>query len=181
MKPFCRHSLGLVLIAATAQPAAADVITDWNNTAVAVMKAANTGGNPSTRNLALMHVAMSDAVNSVQNRFAIYATGGAAAPGASPEAAAYRCGQKHPPATASQPEGIDRAGFRRLDQDHPRRRRQEGRHRHRRQVRARPSSPSVQPTEPALRIPTGLSPPRASGYPRYRICLPSMRGQNLGS
>ena len=48
----------------TAQPAAADVITDWNTTAQAVMKVANTGGNPATRNLAMMHVAMSDAVNS---------------------------------------------------------------------------------------------------------------------
>ena len=88
MKLFHRHSLCLVLVSAFAPPAAADVITDWNHTAVAVMKAANTGGNPSTRNLALMHVAMSDAVNSVQNRFAIYAAGGASAPGASPEAAA---------------------------------------------------------------------------------------------
>jgi len=88
MKPFRRHSLCLVLVAAFAQPAAADVVTDWNHTAVAVMKAANTGGNPSARNLALMHVAMSDAVNSVQNRFASYAAGGAPAPGASPEAAA---------------------------------------------------------------------------------------------
>ena len=54
MKLFRRHSLSLVLVAAVAQPASADVITDWNQTATAVMKAANTGGNPSTRNLALM-------------------------------------------------------------------------------------------------------------------------------
>jgi hypothetical protein len=81
MKLFRRHTLGLILVTALAQPASADVITDWNHTAVAVMKAANTGANPSTCNLALMHVAMSDAVNSVQNRFAIYAAGGAPVPG----------------------------------------------------------------------------------------------------
>ena len=63
-------------VAALATPAYADVITDWNQTAIAAMKAANTGGNPSTRNMAMMHVAMSDAVNSVQNKFAIYAPGG---------------------------------------------------------------------------------------------------------
>ena len=90
MKPFRRHSLCLILVAAFAQPASADVITDWNHTAVAVMKAANTGGNPSTRNLALMHVAMSDAVNSVQNRFAIYAAGGVPVPGETPKFAASR-------------------------------------------------------------------------------------------
>jgi hypothetical protein len=83
-----RHALGLVLAASLAQPAAADVITDWNTTAQAVMKAANTGGNPATRNLAMMHVAMSDAVNSVQNKYAVYVPAGTPAPGASVEAAA---------------------------------------------------------------------------------------------
>ena len=83
-----RHVLGLIFAAAFAQPAAADIITDWNTTAQAVMKAANTGGNPATRNLAMMHVAMSDAVNSVQNKYAVYLPAGMPAPGASVEAAA---------------------------------------------------------------------------------------------
>jgi hypothetical protein len=83
-----RHVLGLILGAALAQPAAADVITDWSTTAQAVLKAANTGGNPATRNLAMMHVAMSDAVNSVQNKYAVYVPAGTPAPGASVEAAA---------------------------------------------------------------------------------------------
>ena len=52
------------------------------------MKAANIAGNPWTRNMAMMHVAMSDAVNSVQNRYALYAPGGAPMPTASAEAAA---------------------------------------------------------------------------------------------
>ena len=88
MTGFARHALGLVLAAALAQPTAADVITDWNTTAQAVMKAANTGGNPATRNLAMMHVAMSDAVNIVQNKYALYVPAGMLAPGASVEAAA---------------------------------------------------------------------------------------------
>jgi hypothetical protein len=82
------HALGFILVMALAQPAAADVITDWNVTALVVMKAANTGGNPATRNLAMMHVAMSDAVNSVQNKYAVYVPAGTPAPGASVEAAA---------------------------------------------------------------------------------------------
>jgi hypothetical protein len=76
--------LALVL----AVPAKADVITDWNQTAIEAMKVANVSGNPGQRNLALMHVAMSDAVNSVQHKYALYAPGGMAAPAASPEAAA---------------------------------------------------------------------------------------------
>ena len=50
----------------------ADVIADWNNTAMEVMKAVNIGGNPWTRSLALVNVSMSDAVNSVQNRYSRY-------------------------------------------------------------------------------------------------------------
>ena len=66
-----------------ASPSRADVITDWNQTAIAAMKAANVAGNPWSRNMAMVHVAMSDAVNSVQNKYAIYAVGGAPAPSAS--------------------------------------------------------------------------------------------------
>lgn len=76
------------LFAGLASPASADVITDWNQAAIAAMKAANVIGNPWTRNMAMMHVAMSDAVNSVQNKYAIYAPGGMRAPEASAEAAA---------------------------------------------------------------------------------------------
>ena len=50
----------------------ADVITDWNRTAIDVMKAVNVAGNPWTRSMALVNVSMSDAVNSVQNRYSRY-------------------------------------------------------------------------------------------------------------
>src|SRR4051794_29001013 len=67
----------------------ADVITDWNRTAIDVMKAVNVGGNPWTRSMALVNVSMSDAVNSVQNRYSRYmATQIPIDPNASAEAAA---------------------------------------------------------------------------------------------
>src|SRR5882724_3568425 len=66
----------------------ADVITDWNKTAMDVMKAVNVSGNPWTRSMALVNVSMSDAVNSVQNRYSRYTTELPIDPGASAEAAA---------------------------------------------------------------------------------------------
>jgi hypothetical protein len=69
-------------------PASADTITDWNQTAIAVMKTANVTGNPWTRHMAMVHVAMSDAVNSVQGRYARYVAKGELARDASAEAAA---------------------------------------------------------------------------------------------
>jgi hypothetical protein len=81
------------LLVALVSPARADVITDWNQTAIAAMKAANVAGNPWTRNMAMMHVAMSDAVNTVQNKYTIYAPAGPANPSASAEAAAAAAAQ----------------------------------------------------------------------------------------
>ena len=82
-----RHAvLGAML--ASASLARADVITDWNQTAIDVMKAANVAGNPWTRSMAMMNVAMSDAVNTVQNRYTRFIAEGPRAPKASAEAAA---------------------------------------------------------------------------------------------
>ena len=75
-------------VVVVASPASADVITDWNQTAIAAMKVANVAGNPWTRNMAMVHVAMSDAVNSVQNKYDIHVPGGGPTTSASPEAAA---------------------------------------------------------------------------------------------
>jgi hypothetical protein len=66
----------------------ADVVTDWNQTTIAVMKAANVGGNPASRTLAMVHVAMSDAVNSVQGRYTRYLANLPSTPSASAETAA---------------------------------------------------------------------------------------------
>jgi hypothetical protein len=87
MKHASAAAFGILLSLATS-PANADVITDWNQTAIAVLKNANVGGNPWTRSMAMVHVAMSDAVNSVQGRFARYVAKGELARDASAEAAA---------------------------------------------------------------------------------------------
>lgn len=68
--------------------ARADAVTDWNVVAFDTFKAANVGGNPLIRALAIMHVAMSDAVNTVQNRYTRYTLAVALNPAASAEAAA---------------------------------------------------------------------------------------------
>src|SRR4051812_2576995 len=68
--------------------AQADVITDWNQNAIEVLKSANVAGNPWSRALAMVHVAMCDAVNSVQKRYARYASNAPTASGASADAAA---------------------------------------------------------------------------------------------
>ena len=77
--------LALALIPAGAR---ADVVSDWNVVAFDTFKAAGIGGNPQIRGLAIMHVAMSDAVNGVQNRYARHALVGAPDPSASVEVAA---------------------------------------------------------------------------------------------
>jgi hypothetical protein len=79
--------VGLALVSANTS-AHADVIADWNNTAMDVMKAVNVGGNPWTRSMALVNVSMSDAVNSVQNRYSRYIPELPVDPKASAEAAA---------------------------------------------------------------------------------------------
>ena len=52
------------------------------------MTAENVGNNPRLRNLAMMHVAMSDAINTVQNRYTRVVATIPLVPGASAEAAA---------------------------------------------------------------------------------------------
>src|SRR6478736_7043255 len=79
--------VGLALVSANT-PVRADVIADWNNTAMDVMKAVSVAGNPWTRSMALVNVSMSDAVNSVQNRYSRYIPELAIDPNASAEAAA---------------------------------------------------------------------------------------------
>src|ERR1700752_4902082 len=79
---------GIVVAALSVAPARADVVTDWNVTANAVMTDENVGNNPRARTLAMVHVAMSDAINWVQPPSAPFTATIPAVPGASPEAAA---------------------------------------------------------------------------------------------
>ena len=86
-----KHSSAMaisILIALASGTARADTITDWNQTAIEVMKVAKVAGNPWSRTLAMVHVAMSDAINSVQGRYTCYVATVPVVPGASAEAAA---------------------------------------------------------------------------------------------
>jgi hypothetical protein len=78
---------GIVAVALSVAPAHADVVTDWNVIANALV-ANDVGNNPKLRTLAMVHVAMSDAINTVQNRYVRVVAKVSPAPGASAEAAA---------------------------------------------------------------------------------------------
>jgi hypothetical protein len=79
--------------AGSVSPARADVITEWNAITNGLVSN-DVGNNPRLRTLAMVHVAMSDAVNTVQNRYARVVATHPAAPGASAEAAAAAAAQQ---------------------------------------------------------------------------------------
>jgi hypothetical protein len=81
-------AIGVLALALISSGARADVVTEWNVVALETFKTANVGGNPLFRALAIMHVAMSDAVNTVQNRYTRYALDIPANAAASAESAA---------------------------------------------------------------------------------------------
>ena len=68
--------------------ARADVVTDWNETAVAAGYAARLSPDWQSRNLAIMHLAMFEALDSIEPRYSPYRARLRAEPGASPDAAA---------------------------------------------------------------------------------------------
>jgi hypothetical protein len=79
----------VVLALASGPSARADMVTDWNQIALAT-QAAVPGGirtPPAARGLAMTHLAIFDAVNVIDRRFTPYAVEALAHPGASPEAA----------------------------------------------------------------------------------------------
>ena len=69
------------------QPTHADVVTDWNMTAVSASQAAGANSLIMSRNVALVHAAIYDAVNAIDRRHTVYAIDVKAKPGASIEAA----------------------------------------------------------------------------------------------
>jgi hypothetical protein len=71
-----------LLLLAGPSPAAADLVTDWNLTTLAAQTPTN------VRTLAMVHLAMFDAVNAVSPGYQAYAVSGPAAGDVSPEAAA---------------------------------------------------------------------------------------------
>ena len=78
---------GMIAAALLATPTRADVVTDWNALTNALV-ANDVGNNPKLRTLGMVHVAMSDAINTVQNRYSRVVAMLPAAPNASAEAAA---------------------------------------------------------------------------------------------
>src|SRR5689334_657050 len=74
---------------AVAAPAAADnVVGEWNAIAVGTALAVAQGPVPQTRSMALVAVAVNDAVNGLTGKFATYARSAAPPAGASADAAA---------------------------------------------------------------------------------------------
>ena len=79
---FCRALIATVALTATigtAQPALCDVVTDWNEKAVALLQP-RMGPPPGFRAMTMVNVAMFDAVNSVEHRYQPYLTQLNAAP-----------------------------------------------------------------------------------------------------
>ena len=68
--------------------AAADSITEWNERALACTTTAKQAPYPAARALAMVHVAMFDAANSIERRYSAYKVQVSAQPGSSAEAAA---------------------------------------------------------------------------------------------
>jgi len=76
------------LLAGTAHLAIADVIADWNEKAVAAGYTARQGPPPQTRIVAMVHLAMFEAMNSIDGRYRPYRARLVTEPGASRDAAA---------------------------------------------------------------------------------------------
>jgi hypothetical protein len=81
---------GLLCAAAlTATPLArADAVADWNEKAVAAVYTAGMSPDQQSRSLAIVHIAVFEALNSIEPRYAPYRTRLPVEPGTTPEAAA---------------------------------------------------------------------------------------------
>jgi membrane-associated phospholipid phosphatase len=80
---------GLAIVALVAiTPAYADVVTDWNIAAIDAIRAGNTAPPAASRNLAILHASMYDAVNGIDRTHRPYFVKSAGPAAASSEAAA---------------------------------------------------------------------------------------------
>src|SRR5712691_9624132 len=78
-----------MLLSFQSQQLLADVVTDWNTITLTTLTASGVVRvPPATRALAMVHAAVYDAVNSVEQRYSPYAVRARAPGGTSPEAAA---------------------------------------------------------------------------------------------
>ena len=80
----------VALVIAMSSFARADVVTEWNENAQQALLTAKTSPVVSTRVLAIMHVAMFDAVNGIERRYTPIHVDFDAPPGASRRAAAIQ-------------------------------------------------------------------------------------------
>ena len=80
--------LAASLIVAVTFGARADVVTDWNQTAIRATEIAGAPVPVQTRVMSIVHAAVFDAVNAVERKYAVYAIEARANPGASVTAAA---------------------------------------------------------------------------------------------
>ncbi len=86
MNPF-RHFLAAAIVSLP-YVCTADVVLDWNELALARVVDARQSPPDGARTMAMVHVAMFDAINAVEQRYAPYAFREGAPPGASADAAA---------------------------------------------------------------------------------------------
>ena len=83
-----RACFGVAVVLAVASVARADVVTDWNQTAIRSTEIAGAPVPVQTRVMAIVHAAIFDAVNAIERKYAVYAVNVSAPAGASAEAAA---------------------------------------------------------------------------------------------
>jgi len=94
MRPLFKFAILGITTAFLTGPARADIVTDWNIKTLELTQAAQASGNAQARTLAMVHVAMSDAINSVKGRFTRYTTSVPMMPAASADAAAASAARK---------------------------------------------------------------------------------------
>jgi len=88
MNTYYRNMLVAIALTSLAQPASADVVTDWNDRAVAYTLSRGMGPPPAERVIAMVHVAIFDAINSIERKYRPYLVQLPATAATSKEAAA---------------------------------------------------------------------------------------------
>jgi hypothetical protein len=100
-----RNAVAAMTLLGVAQPASADAITDWNDKAVAYAVSGQMAPPHAERMLAMAHLAMFDAVNSIEHKYRPYLVDLQAGPATSREAAAAAAAAAVLTGIARQPEG----------------------------------------------------------------------------
>jgi hypothetical protein len=72
MSPFSRPAFGLAVLLALHQPAAAEVVSDWNEKVISLAITRGWAPPAPDRLLAMAHLAMFDAVNAVERGYRPY-------------------------------------------------------------------------------------------------------------